>query len=176
LTVDSANVLQNRFVLQTIIFQCFAQHDLDAVVYPTGNIPNRIMTNPPEPNVNDRGNIWSFINARGFPAITVPAGFTTQVFDRVVDPVDPTVRHLVGPIPAELPVGIDFLCLPFGEPKCIKIASAYEAATHHRTPPPDFGPVDENGIPLTARTPGKPRPMPKPFTPTEEEIRAGAQN
>jgi hypothetical protein len=30
---------------------------------------------------------------------------------------------------------------PFGEPMLFRIASAYESATHHRIPPPDFGPV-----------------------------------
>jgi hypothetical protein len=55
--------------------------------------------------------------------MTVPAGFTTHVFDRVVDPSDPNGRLLVGPVPAKLPVGIDILALPFGEPTIIKIAS-----------------------------------------------------
>jgi Asp-tRNA(Asn)/Glu-tRNA(Gln) amidotransferase A subunit family amidase len=32
---------------------------------------------------------------------------------------------------------------PFSEPTLLKIASAYEAATKHRIPPPDFGPVAE---------------------------------
>jgi Asp-tRNA(Asn)/Glu-tRNA(Gln) amidotransferase A subunit family amidase len=154
LTLDNTNTMANRFAMQEVIFTCFAEHDLDAVTYPTGNIPNRIFTNPPEPNVNDRGNIWTQINARGFPAITVPAGFTTHVYDREWNPADPTnstASILVGPIPKELPVGIDFLGLPFDEPMLFKIASAYEAATHHRIPPPDFsGPLPDGGsFPVT---------------------------
>jgi amidase len=39
LTLSNPNVLQNRFALRTIVHQCFAKLDLDAVVYPTGNIP-----------------------------------------------------------------------------------------------------------------------------------------
>jgi len=31
----------------------------------------------------------------------------------------------------------------FAEPTLIRIASAYEAGTKHRIPPPDFGPVPE---------------------------------
>ena len=46
-------------------------------------------------------------------------------------------------MPAALPVGIDFLGLPFSEPTLLRIGAAYEAATHHRMPPPDFGPLDE---------------------------------
>lgn len=144
LTLDNTATMANRFAMQQVIFLCFAEQDLDAVVYPTGNIPNRIMTNPPEPTKNDRSTIWTQINARGFPAMTVPAGFTTHVYDREWNPADPTnatAATLVGPIPKELPVGIDFLGLPFDEPTLFKIASAYEAATHHRTPPPGFGPL-----------------------------------
>src|SRR5207237_1091467 len=49
--------------------------------------------------------------------------------------------RLAGPLPATLPVGIDFIARPFDEPLLFRIASAYEAATHHRRPPPEFGPV-----------------------------------
>jgi Asp-tRNA(Asn)/Glu-tRNA(Gln) amidotransferase A subunit family amidase len=44
----------------------------------------------------------------------------------------------VGPVPAALPVGVDLIARPFGEPLLFRIASAYEHATHHRKPPPDF--------------------------------------
>ena len=76
--------------------------------------------------------------------ITVPAGFTTEVYDRELDPAaakdengNPGTK-LVGPTAAKLPVGIDFLARPFGEPVLLTIASAYEAATHHRESPSAF--------------------------------------
>jgi amidase len=140
-TLANASNLQTRFTLQTVVFQCFAQMDLDAVVYPTGNIPPAIMTAPEEPSVNDRGpGLWTYINSRGFPAMTVPAGFTTEVYDRVPNPAGgPPV--LAPPKPIALPVGIDFLGLPFSEGTLFAIASAYEAATRHRTPPAAFGPL-----------------------------------
>ncbi|MDQ1710190.1 MAG: amidase [Frankiaceae bacterium] len=135
-TLASAAALQTRFTLQTVVFNCFAQKDLDAVVYPTGNIPPAILTAPQEPTVNDRSSgLWTYINSRGFPAMTVPAGFTTEVYDRGAD------GQLLPPKPAALPVGVDFLGLPFSEPKLFEIGSAFEAATHHRTPPPDFRPL-----------------------------------
>jgi Asp-tRNA(Asn)/Glu-tRNA(Gln) amidotransferase A subunit family amidase len=71
----------------------------------------------------------------GFPTMNVPAGFTSHVFDRDAD------GKLVGPVPAKLPVSITFAGPHFGEPTLIKLASAYEASTKHRTPPPDFGPL-----------------------------------
>jgi hypothetical protein len=73
--------------------------------------------------------------------MTVPAVFTSVVFDRVREPGAPGGTRLLGPVPAKLPVGIDFLAMPFGEPTLFKIASAYEAATHHRTSPAEFGPL-----------------------------------
>jgi Asp-tRNA(Asn)/Glu-tRNA(Gln) amidotransferase A subunit family amidase len=141
-TLAGGGALQTRFAIQTIVFQTFAEMDLDAVLYPTGNVPPAIITNPEEPNKNDRSpGAWTYINSRGFPAITVPAGFTTQVYDRVRDTTAPDSTRMVGPVPARLPVGIDFLALPFAEPMLFRIASAYEAKTKHRVPPPDFGPV-----------------------------------
>jgi Asp-tRNA(Asn)/Glu-tRNA(Gln) amidotransferase A subunit family amidase len=161
LTLDNTNTMANRFAMQQVIFLCFAELDLDAVVYPTGNIPNRIMTNPPEPSKNDRGNIWTQINARGFPAMTVPAGFTTQVYDRAFDDTSPDGTRLLDPVPVALPVGMDILALPFDEPTLFKIAAAYEAATHHRIPPSEFGALDDEGNPINAATPGEPREIPK---------------
>jgi Asp-tRNA(Asn)/Glu-tRNA(Gln) amidotransferase A subunit family amidase len=73
---------------------------------------------------------------QGFPVITVPAGFTTEVWDRVADG---NSTRLVGPIPARMPVGVDFIARPFDEAALFRIASAYEAATRHRAAPSDFG-------------------------------------
>jgi Asp-tRNA(Asn)/Glu-tRNA(Gln) amidotransferase A subunit family amidase len=69
------------------------------------------------------------------------------VYDRVRDATQPDSTRLVGPVPARLPVGIDFLAAPFGEPTLFRIAAAYEARTKHREPPPDFGPVPERPTP-----------------------------
>jgi Asp-tRNA(Asn)/Glu-tRNA(Gln) amidotransferase A subunit family amidase len=49
----------------------------------------------------------------GFPAMTVPAGFTSD----------------------GLPVGIEFMARPFAEGTLLKFGYAYEQATHHRKPP-----------------------------------------
>jgi len=65
------------------------------------------------------------------------------VFDPVRDPAARDGTRLVGPIPAKLPLGIMFFGKPFSEPTLSRIASAYEAATKRRIPPPDFGPVPE---------------------------------
>jgi len=154
MTLDTAARLQRRFAVQMIVLQAFADMKLDAVVYPTTTLPPSRLGLPAEPPVNGRSNVWTFLGQQGFPAMTVPAGFTTEVYDRELDadapPPEPSKdgsevnpnmgpSHLVGPTPAVLPVGIDFLGRPFSEATLLTIAGAYEAATHNRHPPPDFG-------------------------------------
>ncbi|HTE40778.1 MAG TPA: amidase, partial [Steroidobacteraceae bacterium] len=145
-TLDIGIRLQNRFALQQLALQCMAQLNLDALTYPTSNIPAPKLGRPNEPTVNGRqANAWTLLGQNGFPAITVPAGFTTQVYDRLFDPNAPKdaadKTKLEGPVVARLPVGIDFMGRPFDEPTLIRIASAYEMQTRHRKIPPGFGPL-----------------------------------
>jgi Asp-tRNA(Asn)/Glu-tRNA(Gln) amidotransferase A subunit family amidase len=152
MVLDTAARMQRRFAIQQIILAAFADLKLDAVVYPTSTLPPSKLGTPAHPTVNGRPNVWTFLGQQGFPAITVPAGFTTQVYDREADPSLPPPpenefgggsgprvgSREVGPFPAKLPVGVDFLGRPFAEPTLFKIAAAYEKATHHRISPPDF--------------------------------------
>ena len=62
----------------------------------------------------------------GFPAITVPAGFST-----------PTESAPIG-----VPVGIEFLGPPFSEPQLLQITYGFEQATHARKPPQSTPPLD----------------------------------
>jgi amidase len=143
-TLDMAAVFQDRFAYQQVVLQCMAQDNLDAMVSPAGNIPAYVLGEPIEPQLAGRTNsVWGLVGQHGFPTLSVPAGFTTQVFDRVRDPAAPGGSRLAEPVPAKLPLGIMFVGRPFAEPTLIRIGSAYEAATKHRIPPPDFGPVPE---------------------------------
>jgi amidase len=143
-TLDLANLVQDRLAYQQVVLQCMAQQNLDAMVSPAGNIPAYILGAPIEPPLAGRSNsVWGLLGQYGFSTLSVPAGFTAHVFDRVRDPAAPDGTRLVGPVPARLPLGIMFFGRPFSEPTLLRIASAYEAATKHRVPPPDFGPVPE---------------------------------
>jgi amidase len=138
-TFDMAPRLQGRFAVQTILLQCMQEQRLDALVSPMSTVPPRKLTSPREPASNGRTPIgWSLIGQQGFPVITVPAGFTTSVWDRVAEGGS---TRLVGPIAVALPVSVDFISRPFEEPLLFRIASAFEAATKHRRPPSDFGPL-----------------------------------
>jgi amidase len=143
-TLDLANLFQDRFAYQQVVLQCMAQENLDALVSPAGNIPAYILGAPIEPPLAGRTNsVWGLLGQHGFPTLSVPAGFTTHVFDRVRVAATGNDTRLAGPVPAKLPVGIMFVARPFAEPTLIRIGSAYEAGTKHRVPPPEFGPVPE---------------------------------
>jgi amidase len=160
---DMSSRLLRRFSMQQMILQCMAEQKLDALVYPTANLPPTRLGAPAGPPPNMRAGVWTFLGAQGFPVITVPAGFTTEVWDWVRDASVPEIPEsswrnagggggndrterdrrikLTGPVAAVLPVGVDFVGRPFNEPLLFRIASAYESLTHHRKPPPEFGPL-----------------------------------
>ena len=133
----------NRMAIQQSIMQCMQVAGIDAMTYPTGNVPPTLVKNLIEPDVNNRSHqAWTIIGTMGFPAMTVPAGFTTKVYDRIRDAAAPGGTRLGEATAARLPVGIDFVAMPFDEATLFRIASAYEAGTKHRSPPPGFGPIN----------------------------------
>jgi Asp-tRNA(Asn)/Glu-tRNA(Gln) amidotransferase A subunit family amidase len=138
--LDTTTRVQTRYAMQIMLLECMQEQRLDALVAPMATVPPRKLTAPREPTANGRSPVgWSMFGQQGFPVITVPAGFTSEVWDRARDGNE---TRLVGPIAARLPVGVDFVGRPFDEGLLFRIASAYEAATKHRTPPRGFGPVE----------------------------------
>ncbi|HEU4618536.1 MAG TPA: amidase [Gammaproteobacteria bacterium] len=138
--LDTSFRAQYRLAMQTTLLQCMEEQSLDALVAPTSSVPPRKLTAPREPTVNGRPAIgWSFFGQQGLPVMTVPAGFTTEVWDRVRTEDGGT--RLEGPVAARLPVGVDIIGRPFAEATLFRIGAAYESATRHRRPPPEFGAV-----------------------------------
>jgi Asp-tRNA(Asn)/Glu-tRNA(Gln) amidotransferase A subunit family amidase len=137
--LDSSGRIQTRYALQNLLLQCMQEQQLDALLSPMSTVPPRKLTAPREPTANGRSPIgWSMFGQQGFPVITIPAGFTTEVWDRVADG---NTTRLAGPVAAQIPVGVDFIGRPFDEVLLFRIASAYEAATRNRRPPSEFGPL-----------------------------------
>ena len=112
--------LQAREDLMITIMKVMADNQLDAIVHKTvEHQPTYIKDgiNPP------------YVNNKGVPALntflvyaasmTVPSGFTAD----------------------NLPVGLTFFGKPYSEPAMIKLAYAYEQATHHRGPPKSTPPL-----------------------------------
>ena len=137
--LDTSARMHTRFALQTLLMNCMEEQKLDALVAPMSTVPPRKLLAPREPASNSRNPIgWFMFGQQGFPVIDVPAGFTANVWDRERAGNE---TRLIGPIAAKLPVGVDFIARPFGEPLLFRIAAAYEAATKNRRPPDAFGPL-----------------------------------
>src|SRR5262249_44804117 len=153
--------------LQMLVDKVMADNRLDALVYPTKTIPAPLLAAPVEPAtlkavkettkvvvdgvayqrtaeraLDVRASLTPRLSPNaGLPTIAVPAGFTREVYDRaIIKAPDGSKKpgELMAPKVIALPVSIDFLGRKFSEPVLIRIAAAYERATHHRRPPKDF--------------------------------------
>jgi amidase len=107
---------EKKIAFREAILSAMERDKVDAIVYPTwSNAPRKVGdTKTP---AGDNSQILS--PQTGFPAITVPMGFTYDV----------------------LPAGLTFLGKLFDEPTLIKYAYAYEQAMKHRHPPAHFPPL-----------------------------------
>ena len=118
-TEDAGYVQLQRIAesMRQVVLTLMADNKLDALVYATFDhqpvlIPADVMTRPVIDD--DRlGNNRQLSPILGFPAMTVPAGFTSD----------------------GLPVGIEFMARPFAEATLFRLGYAYEQGTHHRRPP-----------------------------------------
>ncbi len=111
-------VLQAREQLRRGVLGVMADNDLDALIYATFDhqptlIESDVLTNPNTEDGYALGNNRFLSPVIGFPALTVPAGFTAD----------------------RLPVGLEFLGRPFSEAELLKLGYAYEQGTHRREPP-----------------------------------------
>jgi len=89
---------------------------LDAFVYPTWSNPPRLIGDLNTPH-GDNSQVFS--PTTGFPAISVPMGYTRSV----------------------LPAGMTIYGRPWSEPLLIKLAYSYEQNTRHRRPPASTPPL-----------------------------------
>jgi Asp-tRNA(Asn)/Glu-tRNA(Gln) amidotransferase A subunit family amidase len=134
--------LLRRKTHQEVVLKVMADHNLDALVYPMKTIPASPIgarTAPAPAAAGYRpssGNVLS--SQTGFPSIIMPAGFTTEVYDWVADPANSSQTILGNAIPARVPVGMEFLGVPFSEPLLLKIAAGYEMTARHRRAPAEF--------------------------------------
>jgi Asp-tRNA(Asn)/Glu-tRNA(Gln) amidotransferase A subunit family amidase len=100
--------------LRIIILKVMADNNLDAIVHRSVEHSPTLTKdglNPPYTNMNGAIRLETILI---YPAsLTVPAGYTSQ----------------------GLPFGVTFLGRPYAEPQIIKLAYAYEQATHHRKAP-----------------------------------------
>lgn len=111
------DVLLTREDTRQVVLSIMASRGIDALIYATFDhqpeaAPLDFLTNATIDTAGI-GNNRQLSPVLGFPAITVPAGFTSD----------------------GLPVGLEFMARPFAEGLLFKIAYAYEQGSHHRKPP-----------------------------------------
>jgi amidase len=114
---NSADYKDRRMKMEEIrieVANLMAKNQLDALVYPH----QKCLVLPIGATFQkDRNGVIAALT--GFPAIEVPAGFST-----------PTTSAPIG-----VPVGMEFLGRAWAEPELIKLAFGFEQATHLRKPP-----------------------------------------
>ena len=144
--------MQMRAVLQLVLARVMRENRLDVLVNPENTLPHQKVGGPSEPSVNGRGasgSTQTITALIGVPEIVVPAGFNDVVYEpRFVlnaagDRYDAVPGQERSVLETPLPISMMFWAGAGEEAAVLKAASAYEAATRHRVPPPDFGPLPD---------------------------------
>ena len=144
--------MQMRAVLQLVLAKVMRENRLDVLVNPENTLPHQKVGGPSEPSVNGRGasgSTQTITALIGVPEIVVPAGFNDVVYEpRFVlnaagDRYDAVPGYERSLLDTPLPISMMFWAGAGEEAAVLKAASAYEAATRHRVPPPDFGPLPD---------------------------------
>lgn len=104
---DYKIALAKRSAVQQTILRLMEDQKLDALVYPT------LRRKPTLIGVPQGGSTCQLSASTGFPAISMPAGFTED----------------------GVPVGVELLGRALDDAKLVSFAYAYEQATHHRRAP-----------------------------------------
>ena len=144
--------MRMRAVMQLVLAKVMRENRLDVLVNPENTTPHQRVGGPSEPAVAGRGDAGATqtITALiGAPEIVVPAGFNDVVYEPryVLNAAGDGYEAVSGDEPSRLetplPISLMFWAGPGEEAVVLRAASAYEAATRHRVPPPDFGPLPD---------------------------------
>jgi Asp-tRNA(Asn)/Glu-tRNA(Gln) amidotransferase A subunit family amidase len=138
-----------RELLRRVDVMVMRENRLDALVRLHTQLPPAKIGGAPEPGLVTQKRLESCYGPNaGLTEILVPAGFVTTVYDADFALSADGARYVgvasdrpATPPPPGLPFSFVFRAEPGQEHVVIEIASAYEAATRHRTPPPAFGRV-----------------------------------
>ena len=142
--------MKMREVMRLVLVKVMRENGLDVLVNPENTVPHQKLGGPSEPSVNGRsasGATQAITALLGVPEIVVPAGFNQVVYEPrfVLNAARNDYNAVTGDarslLDTPLPVSMMFWAGPGDEAAVLKAASAYEAATRHRLPPPAFGPL-----------------------------------
>lgn len=138
-----------RELLRRVDMMVILENHLDALVRLHTPWPPALIGHPHQYDIpsNLRPESLSGPNA-GLTEVLIPAGYVTTVYDPVFSLSAEGKRYVSSPshtpttIPEPgLPFSLVFRAEPGKEDTLLKIASAYEAASKRRIPPPAFGPL-----------------------------------
>jgi amidase len=147
---DGIAYLEMQAVTRMIILKVMAENKIDVFVNPEQTTTPYLLGGALEPEVNDRGTqscCQGFTALLGSPEVDVPAGYVTTSVDPKYVLADDKKSYIAvtgsveTKLPHPMPISMMFWAGPGSDSDVIKAASAYEAATHHRVPPPAFGPL-----------------------------------
>jgi amidase len=138
-----------RELLRRVDMMVLLENRLDALVRLHTPWPPALIGGAPQYGIQSNLRLESFNGPNaGLTEVLIPAGYVTTVYDpRFALSPDGTryvsvASHMPTTLPAPgLPFSLVFRAEPGQEDVLLKIASAYEAASKHRVPPPAFGPL-----------------------------------
>ena len=142
--------MKMREVLRLVLVKVMRENGLDVLVNPENTVPQQKLGGPSEPSINGRsasGATQTITALVGVPEIVVPAGFNQVVYEPrfVLNAARNGYNAVTGDersvLDTPLPISMMFWAGPGDEAAVLQAASAYEAATQHRVPPPAFGPL-----------------------------------
>jgi len=145
-TYDTTFTMKRRDAMRMAIIKVLEQNKLDAFVNPPLSTPPAKLGFAAEPNRELRSG-FGYGARLGLPEVFVPAGFIDTVYEPTYalskdgTKYDTVAATKPTKLASPLPFNIAFWAEPGQESTLLKIASAYEVATHHRKAPPAFGPV-----------------------------------
>jgi amidase len=157
---NGVSYLKMQSALRMVILKVMYENGIDVFVNPEQTTAPYKLGYAGEPEVNDRPQIsccTAFTALGGMPEMDVPAGFTTISYDSQYElaPDKKDYVEVTGTVESKMPpmpVSLMFWSGPGSDASVIKAGSAYESATHHRKPPPAFGPL-QTKAPVKAPVP-----------------------
>jgi amidase len=140
-----ADRVARSYIGRLALERVMRENRLDAFVHPENTVPTPKIQGPNVGAISLEG-ITPFLQV---PRVVVPAGMVTVVYEPqyALNPAKTDYISVLAPgtprstLPHPMPVAITLFAGQGGEPTLIRIGTAYEATTHHRTPPPAFGPL-----------------------------------
>lgn len=146
-----AENIQRREFLRRVLMKVILENKLDVLIQLHTALPPGKIGLAPEPGLNNRAISYPLGPSAGITEVLIPAGYVQTAYDPMFELATDAngrkfYRSRTGTTPTTppapgVPFSINFLAEPGMEHLIFKAASAYQAASKRRVPPPSFGPL-----------------------------------